>query len=321
MIPVNRLIALDRANIFFAATAIGSATGVVGPIICASLMRKSIWYPIWLGLALQIFSVVGAFALPETLARSETSQTDQNLPRATPSQHDPSPNVSPPFTKTTNKIYAELVASVNALTIVFGDWKMGVMAGLYPVRMMYTALMDLLPRYISYRYHWSFANATYLLSLQALGATFCLLILLPIVSDNLGKSFELGAVQKNVVLARLSLGILSVSLFLEGLAPTIPILICGLLIGTLGAGASSALRALAGSLIDHKDTGKVFTGLAVAETLSMMAAYPTAAGLYNAGIGKGGGAWLGMPFDITGLILGVTTVIMCRLKFGTAPGS
>jgi hypothetical protein len=284
-------------------------------------MRKSIWYPIWLGLALQIFSVVGAFALPETLARSETSQIGQNPPPATPSQHDPSPNVPPPFTKTTNKIHAELVASVNALTIIFGDWKIGVMAGLYPIRMMCMALSDLLPRYISYRYHWSFANATYLLSLQALGATFCLLILLPIIFDNLEKSLELGAVQKNVVLARLSLGILSVSLFLEGLAPTIPMLICGLLVGTLGAGASSALRALASSLIDHKDTGKVFAGLAVAETLSMMAAYPTVAGLYNAGIGKGGGAWLGMPFDITGLILGVSTVVMCLLKFGTAPGS
>jgi MFS-type transporter involved in bile tolerance (Atg22 family) len=198
---------------------------------------------------------------------------------------------------------------------------MGVMAGLYPVRMMCMAVLDLLPRYVSYRYHWSFASATYLLSLEALGAAFCLLILLPVVSENLERSFELGAVQKNVVLARLSLGILSVSLLLEGLAPTIPTLICGLLVGTLGAGAPSALRALAGSLIDHKDTGKVFAGLAVAETLGRMAAYPTVAGLYNVGIGKGGGAWLGMPFDITGLVLGISTVVMCLLKFDTAPGS
>jgi hypothetical protein len=284
-------------------------------------MRKSIWYPIRLGLALQSFSVVGAFALPETLARSETSQTNQVQPSVTPSQHDPSPIVSPSFTKTTNKTYAELVASVNDLVIIFSDWKVGVMAGLYPVRMMCMALLDLLPRYISYRYHWSFASATYLLSLQALSATFCLLILLPIISENLGKSFELGAVQKNVVLVRLSLGIISVSLLVEGLAPTIPMLICGLLAGTLGAGAPSALRALAGSLIDRKDTGKLFTGLAVAETLSVMAAYPTVSGLYNAGIGKGGGAWLGMPFDITGLILGVSTVVVCFLKFSTPPGS
>lgn len=198
---------------------------------------------------------------------------------------------------------------------------MAVLAGLYPVRMMYTALVDLLPRYISYRYHWSLANATYLLSLQALGSTLCLLIILPIISDHLGKSFKLSAVQKNVVLARLSLGIVGLGLLLQGLAPTIPTLICGLLFGTFGVAAGAALRALAGSLIDHKDNGKVFTGLAVAETVSMMAAFPAVAGLYNAGIGKGGGAWLGIPFDITGLIFGLCTVVMYFLKFETSPGS
>jgi hypothetical protein len=104
-------------------------------------------------------------------------------------------------------------------------------------------------------------------------------------------------------------------LLLEGLALTILALICGLLVGTLGASAPFALCALAGSLIGRKDTRKVFTGLAVAETLSTMAAYPTVAGLYKAGIGKGGGAWLWMLFDITGLILGVSTVVMCLLKF------
>jgi hypothetical protein len=86
----------------------------------------------------------------------------------------------------------------------------------------------------------------------------------------------------------------------------------------LGASASSALCALASSLIDRKNIGKVFTGLAVAERLSTMAAYPTVAGLYNARIGKGGGAWLWMPFDITGVILGVNTVVMCLLKFGAS---
>ena len=161
--------------------------------------------------------------------------------------------------------------------------------------MMYMVLLDLLPQYISYRSHWSFANATYLLSLQALGATFCLLILLPIVSDNLGKSFEFGAVQRNIVLAQLSLGILSVSLLLEGLAPTISILICGLLVGTSEAGAPSASRALAGLLIDHRDTGKVFIGLAVPETLRMMATYPTVATPES---GKVVGRGLGYPLTL-----------------------
>jgi len=86
-------------------------------------------------------------------------------------------------------------------------------------------------------------------------------------------------------------------------------------VGALGSGSAAALRALAGSLIDQKDNGKVFTGLAVAETISQMLAYPAISGLYNVGIGKGGGAWLGLPFDVTGLILILTTVVMCLSKF------
>jgi hypothetical protein len=229
-------------------------------------------------------------------------------------------SVAPSLPKTANHGYAGLFASVKVLATIFGDWRMAVLAGLYPVRMMYAAVSDLLPRYISYRYHWSMASATYLLSLEALGSTICLFVLLPIISDQLGKSFELSAIQKNVVLARLSLGILSLGLLCQGLAPTIPTLICGLLVGTLGVGAAAALRALAGSLVDPKDNGKVFTGLAVAETISMMAAFPAVAGLYNAGIGKGGGAWLGIPFDITGLVVGLSTVVLCFLNFETSHG-
>jgi hypothetical protein len=317
----NQLTTLDRANSFFFANAFGSGTNVVGPIISASLMQKNIWYPIWLGLALQAVSVVAAFALPETLIAIGSSKGGRVAAPATDSQHPSSTDVLPPLTKTSNKINAELIASVKALAIIFGDWRMAVLAGLYPVRMMYTAVENLLPRYISYRYHWSFASATYLLSLGALGSTMCLFLLLPMVSEQLEKIFDLSAVQKNVVLARLSMGIAGLGLLLQGLAPTIPTLICGLLIGTLGVGGGSALRALAGSLIDHKDNGKVFTGLAVAETISMMAAFPAVAGLYNAGIEKGGGAWLGIPFDFTVLIVGLATVLMCLLKFETSPGS
>jgi hypothetical protein len=284
-------------------------------------MRQNIWYPIWLGLALQVATISAAFALPETLNGPESSRGDRSAAAAIISEGDSVSSVSPPPTKTASHMYAELIASVKALVIIFGDWRMAVLAGLYPVRMMYLALLDLLPRYISYRYHWSLANATYLLSLQALGSTLCLFIIFPIISDHLGKCFKLSAVQKNVVLARLSLGILGLGLLLQGLAPTIPTLICGLLVGTFGVGAGAALRALASSLIDHRDNGKVFMGLAVAETVSMMAAFPAVAGLYNAGIGKGGGAWLGIPFDITGLIVGLSTVVMCFLKFETSPGS
>jgi hypothetical protein len=135
---------LDRAKIFFFFTAVGSATNVVGPIICASLMRQNIWYPIWLALALQGATISAAFALPETLNGSENSTCDRSAAASIVSEGDSFASVSPPPAKTASYIYTEVVASVKALAIIFGDWRMAVLAGLYPVRMMYVALLDLL---------------------------------------------------------------------------------------------------------------------------------------------------------------------------------
>jgi hypothetical protein len=50
---------------------------VFGPVICASLMRKNIWYPIGLGLALHAVSNPAAFVLPETLNVCESREDER----------------------------------------------------------------------------------------------------------------------------------------------------------------------------------------------------------------------------------------------------
>ena len=129
---------LHRANIFFVANGVGNATSVVGPIICASLMRNNIWSPIWLALFLQMVSILSAFGLPETLPVSGSIDSYSLPSFPTHCQHDSSTSVSLPPAKTSNIIYAEMATSFKALAIIFGDWRMVVLACLYPVRMMYT---------------------------------------------------------------------------------------------------------------------------------------------------------------------------------------
>ena len=305
-----------RANLFFYIQAFGYSTRIVGPIICASLMQRNTWAPVWLSVALQAFGVLASLTMPETLGAATKDSRDNATSTADYSNNETAQeNDTSLGNKTDMSIIDEILLALRHLIQIFGDWRMLFLATIYPVRMMINALLDLLPRYISYRYQWSLANATYLYSLQALGAAVCLSAILPTVSDYLGKRFELSAVQKSVVLARTGFGFVALSLVLQGVAPNVPILICALAVGALGSGSAAALRALAGSLIDQKDNGKVFTGLAVAETISQMLAYPAISGLYNVGIGKGGGAWLGLPFDVTGLILILTTVVMCLSKF------
>ena len=181
--------------------------------------------------------------------------------------------------------------------------------------MMTLALEYLQPRYVSYRHHWTIASATYLYSIQAVGAMIVLLLFLPKVSDLLRTRWQLSAIQSAALIGEMSLGFSALGTAVEGTAPTVPILIIGIMIQTLSVGGLAAFRASAGSLVDPQDTGKVFTGLALVESLSGMAAFPIIAGLYNVGIERGDGAWLGLPFDVTALVKGTLTVIMCMLRF------
>jgi len=87
------------------------------------------------------------------------------------------------------------------------------------------------------------------------------------------------------------------------------------MVQTLGSGVSPALRALAGVLVEQEDNGRVFSGLAISETLSVMTVSPLSAALFNTGIERGGGMWLGLPYYTTAVAVAIVTFIMCFLRF------
>jgi len=181
--------------------------------------------------------------------------------------------------------------------------------------MMTIALEELIQRYVSLRYNWILADAAFLYSLQGCVAAVILLLFLPWISTALEEKFRLSATQKNVVIARYSFGLLALGFLIEGIAPTVQILIFGLIVQTLGSGVSPALRALVGVLVEQEDNGRVFSGLAISETLSVMTVFPLSAALFNTGIERGGGMWLGLPYYTTAVAVAIVTLIMCFMRF------
>jgi MFS-type transporter involved in bile tolerance (Atg22 family) len=185
----------------------------------------------------------------------------------------------------------------------------------YPFRLVCYALGDLLQRYISDRYGWTLADATLIYSVQAVAAGLVLFTVLPFISGHIEHRFRYSIVQKNVVLSRAALLVMSVAYALIGLAPTALLTLVGLLIETLSTGFPATLRAIATALVGDDDRGRVFSVLAIAETLSIMMAYPVTAALFNIGIEKGGGPWLGLPYDIISVAAAVGFVGMCLVRF------
>lgn len=276
---------------------------VIGPIIAATLMRFDPWLAIYTGLAFLLGTMLLMVTIPETLASRVVLEGDEHVqPRTRRSR-------MPEFS------WKDTRESLKDNLKIWSDYRLVFVVLTYPFRMVCYALGDLIQRYVSDRYHWTLADATLVYSIQAVAAAVMLFTLLPMISNQIDQRFSWSIIQKNVMLSRASLLTLVVAYAVIGLAPTAPIMIIGLLIETLATGLPATMRALATALVEGADKGSVFSVLAVVETLSAMMAFPISAAFFNLGLAKGGGAWLGFPYDAISVGAAIAFLAMCLLRF------
>lgn len=262
-------------------------------------MHINPWLAIYCGLTLLVATIILVATLPETLPmRTREERRDGDNP--TSGAGHPRPRSR---------------QSMRQVLKIWSDWRLVFVALTYPFRTICSALSDLIQRYVSDRYGWSLADATLVYTIQAAAAALMTFTVLPFVSTQIDRQYSLSIIQKNVVMSRASLCILFLAYALIGLAPTSPIMIVGLLVETLSSGFLSTMRALASALVDSDDKGRVFSVLAITETLGFMMGYPLSAALFNIGIEKGGGPWLGLPYDLVSVAALLGCIMMCLLRF------
>ncbi|KIV95153.1 hypothetical protein, variant [Exophiala mesophila] len=285
---------------FLRTSAFNAFAKTCGPIIAAILMRYDPWLAIYTGLAMLLFTVILIIHVPETLQLREGFEATQRG------------HATKWFSNITWK---ETRESLREVMKIWSDWRLCFVALTYPFRMLAYALSDLIQRYVSNRYGWTLADATLLYSIQAAGAGILLFTLLPWISHQIDMRYSWSTIHKNVVLSRASLLVLAIAYVTIGIAFNIPMLIVGLFVESMSTGLQSTMKTLASALVEGEGQGKVFSLLAMVETLSTMLAFPLSASLFNLGLQKGGGAWLGLPYDMTALLAFVCFLSMCLLTF------
>ena len=268
-------------------------------------MRYDPWLAIYVGLPFVFITVLLATTIPETLRSRKTDQAGPAEVHQEQGQAD-ALGPLPPRPK-----FLEL----RRMLKIWSDWRLVFVALTYPFRLICYALSDLLQRYVSDRYGWSLADATLIYSVQAIAAGLVLFTLLPFISGQIDRRFSYSVIQKNAMLSRAALLFMAIAYAVIGMAPNVALMIVGLLIETLSTGFPSTLRAIATALIDEADRGRVFSVLAISETLSIMMAYPVTAALFNIGIEKGGGSWLGLPYDVLSVLAILGFTVMCLVRF------
>jgi hypothetical protein len=296
---------MDSAETFFRVTAFGHMSKIVAPSLAGALMRVDAWLAIYGGLGFLTVTLLTTTTLPETLhwkGRHEQGSAPDH--EATAQDSDMETSSSPARRFNPRKVHK-----------IWGDWRLMFITLTYPFRMTMEALGELLQRYTSNRYGWTLANATFVYTVQAVGAGVTLFVLLPAICAVIDRRFSFTVIHKNVILSRCSLFIMTIAFLTIGLAPIPAVMLIGVVIETLSKGFPATMRAIATALIDDDDRGSIFSVYATVEALSVIVAYPVTAAMFNVGLEKGGGMWLGLPYMVVSGVAALCCLAMCLVRF------
>ena len=205
---------------------------------------------------------------------------------------------------------------VEESTFLVQDWRIIILTLTFPIRIAQNTLDSFLLQYVSKRYGWTLAQATYLWSFSSGVCLLCLLLILPAVSSYLLEKKNYTATKRDSIRACVGLTMLGLGFVIEGLAPGVPVLIIALVVQAGSIGATGSIRALMTSFIKQTEIAKLYAVLAVLDTLGLAVAGPIVAGLFGAGIKNGGGMRLGLPFDVVGVALLLVSMVLWPILLG-----
>lgn len=280
-------------------------TGFFSPPISAILMKYNLWIPILLGLSVELISIPLAIAIPETLNRSSNN--------GTPGVELPAPSDAANETRQTRRPLLRKVLGLakGSVDFMFQDWRIPplVLTSFLP------SGTELITLYVSKRYKWTIANATFLNSVRSGINLLVFLVIIPAISTVLMHRFFFTSMSKDLWLGRISCMLLFIGYGIFGFAPNIAVAILGMVIFTLGNGQGPLIRSLVTSLVEQHHVARLYTVLGIVNTLGLMIRGPLLAGMFQEGL-QLGGFWIGLPFYLVSGLFACVTFLMFVIGVG-----
>lgn len=141
----------------------------------------------------------------------------------------------------------------------------------------------------------TFEQATYISTVSSITAAAVLLVFLPAGSWVLVHKRGLGPLERDLLLARISLMFVIGGNFLTAFAPTAWLFISALVVTSLGAGFSTLSRALLNAVVEPHTVATLNTTMAMMEGIMALVSSPFLGWLLSKGL-EVGGVWMGLPY-------------------------
>ncbi|KAF7954343.1 hypothetical protein EAE96_005468 [Botrytis aclada] len=297
-----------RTNIFFLAAATDLVAQLVAPSLAAVLMAKSPWIPVLLGISFLIFGGLLILFVPETLHMQNQRTNISHETLATSTNDFPhNCKLQNSFFATMKHQFSHTLRTFSSSLSILNSAPLVLLLITFIISPLSSQSVDISLRYISNRFHFPLRLSSFLWSLRAAVQIILFLLILPFLSKTMITHFKIPSSKKDLHLARASILILTLGSLLIALAPTLPLVILGMAVFTLGAGYISITRSLITTLVDRQHKGQLYAAVAVVETTGRLIAGPGFAKLYIVGL-RLKGVWMGLPFFGLSLICGLAAV-------------
>ncbi|PKX90214.1 putative MFS transporter [Aspergillus novofumigatus IBT 16806] len=263
-----------RANIFFIIGASTQVSEIVASPLSAWLMSWTPWLPYCLGVLFMLSGQCASITVPETLPKSSKLSE--------PGTEDDEADDDAPQT-VCHRLKAVLHHARHQIMhhsrFIFTERNIVCISiALLTANVAIQSLVMTL-QYVSKRFSWSMAEASFLISLKGIMTLSALLLILPALSKLLDRF--LPSIRRDL---RISLGsVLTIAggHAIMALAASPTAFAVGLSISSLGAGFVPALRSVATALVDEAKIGLLGTTIALTQSIGAIIAGPMLAGTFN----------------------------------------
>ncbi|KJK85709.1 hypothetical protein H633G_10448 [Metarhizium anisopliae BRIP 53284] len=270
----------SRVTIFFQLMAVGIAAEFLGSLGSAALMSWNPWIPMILAIFIKVAGIGVLLFIPETL------NYNAGEPDAAPTEEATAQPLE--WWRCCQNALSHILSSISFLA---SNRKLLLIISPFTADPLFN--QEILRLYISTHYKQTLARATMMISIRSGCILFLNLFILPVLNRHYQKLW--GPRQSDLLLARASAAIMSLSLLGLGVAPNRPLLVSALLINSLGWGMLPLVRSLATSLVEHRNVARLNSLIGVFDIVDRIAGSPLMALLFAKGV-ETGVTWAGLPF-------------------------
>ncbi|KAI5197890.1 MFS general substrate transporter [Aureobasidium subglaciale] len=270
----------ERTNTLFYILVCGMVTELVASSLTATLMSISPWLPFCLGVSTIGITTLLAMSIPETRPNVILYETtSRHIPVSQHLRH---------------MIKMFKSGSLCLIFISFIGEQVILKNSFFAAR------------YISKRFSWPLSRYGYFMSARTLLAILLYLLILPQLSRYLLSRLHYTPLRKDLVLARSTAIILAIGLLFAA-GPSLPLVLTGLLLTTIGASSTTICRSMAVQFVDPGHIASMYTLLNLLNLAGAILASPLLAGTFVLGM-KWSGVWQGLPYMCLGA-LGVVSAV------------